>query len=96
MDKQKINRISGIAPIVMSLMALTLVLVVVATGGERHETDEGTAAHIFQILIAAQVPIVLLFLATADWKRFMPITRTLAVQAVALVAAFGPVTYFNL
>jgi hypothetical protein len=96
MDRQKINRMSAIAPIVMSLMALALVLAAAATGWETHDTDEGTAAHIFQLLIAAQAPIVLLFLATADWKRFMPIVRTLAGQAAALIAAFAPVAYFNL
>jgi len=45
----------------MSLVALTVVLVHVAIFGVVHELDEGTAAHVFQILLAAQLPAVAYF-----------------------------------
>jgi hypothetical protein len=45
-------------PIAMSLAALAIVLGHVAIFGIVHETDEGTAAHLWQILMALQLPIV--------------------------------------
>ena len=36
MSREKINRISGITPIIMSLLAISIVLIVVTTGWELH------------------------------------------------------------
>ena len=80
----------------MSLAALGLVLLVVATGWERTLTDEGVAAHLFQILIAAEVPVVALFLWSADWARRRKILYTLCGQAAALILALGSVKVFGL
>ena len=47
-------------PLAMSLTALATVLGSVATYGVVHEADEGAStAHIFQLLIALQTPLVL-------------------------------------
>jgi hypothetical protein len=96
MSRQKINRVSAIAPIVMSLLAFCIVLAVVATGWERRETDEGTAAHMFQLLIVLQVPFILGFMATANWQRFMEAARPMAFQVGALALALGSIAYFKL
>jgi hypothetical protein len=96
MDRQKINRISGIVPVVMSLLAFAVVLVVVTTGWERHLKDEGIAAHIFQLLIVGQVPFILTFLATANWHQWRRLTGPIALQLVAIVVAFAPVAFFKL
>ena len=40
-----------------SLAALADVVVSIAIFGVVHETDEGTAAHIWQLLMAGQMPI---------------------------------------
>jgi hypothetical protein len=53
---------SAYVPLAMSLAALTLVLGHAAVYGVVHEVDEGTAAHVWQILMAAQLPIVAYFL----------------------------------
>jgi hypothetical protein len=45
----------------MSLGALATVLMFVALHGTAPQADEGAAAHIWQLLMAAQVPIVLFF-----------------------------------
>ena len=55
MPRQKVNQISAITPFVMSLLAFVLVLVSVATGWDRGTKDEGSAAHIFHLLIALQI-----------------------------------------
>ena len=97
MNRQKINRISALAPVILSLLALLDVMIVVITGWERHLKDEGAAAHIFQLLIAAQVPFMLAYFATANWgDRVVSIARPPAVQLLAIGVAFGFVAFFRL
>ena len=52
-------------PIAMSLAALAMVLGHNAISGVVHEADEGAAAHIFQVLMAAQIPVVAFFAITS-------------------------------
>ncbi|WP_143109341.1 hypothetical protein [Dyella sp. OK004] len=96
MNRQRVNRISGIVPVVLSLVALSLVIASVSLGWDRGQTDEGAAAHTFQLLVVAQIPFVLLFLITANWRRLPQTTRSIAFQAGALGLALGSVAYFNL
>lgn len=63
----------------MSLAALALVLGHFALYGIVHETDEGAAAHIWQILMVAQVPVVGYFLV-----RWLP-TRPKGVLLVLIL-----------
>ena len=68
MRAEQINRVSSIVLIVLSLTALLPVL----SGylpGHPPLPDEGAAAHIFQLSILALVPMIFLFLATADWAQ---------------------------
>ena len=83
-------------PIAMSLAALALVLGYVARFGVVHEADEGAAAHLFQLLMAAQVPVVAYF--ALKWLPRVPgqALCVLALQAGAALAAFAPVYYFKL
>jgi hypothetical protein len=96
MPRQKINQVSALAPLVLSFSAFILVLAAVATGWDVGSKDEGSAAHIFQLLIAGQMPIILAFLVTADWKRVMRVAGILSLQAAAIALAFAPVAYFKL
>ena len=96
MTRQQINRLSGVAPVAMSLLAFAIVAAALATGFERGEKDEGALAHLFQLLIVAQAPFILAFLATAEWDRLVRVARWLALQVAALVLAFAPVAYFRL
>src|SRR5579872_5303931 len=87
---------SAILPIVMSLAALATVLVHVAIFGAAREADEGAAAHIFQLLIVLQIPVVAYFAI----KRLPLAPREtlyiLALQAGAVLAALAPVFFLNL
>lgn len=47
MLRAAINRLVGVVPVILSSVAFSLVLVVVATGWERGLKDEGAAAHLF-------------------------------------------------
>lgn len=92
MSAQQINRVSGDVLIVLSLTALVAVL----SGYTRPpQPDEGAAAHIFQLSIAALVPTILLFLATADWRQRLRSALPLAFPAAALVLAFGALYYLE-
>ena len=95
MHGQQINRISGKIVIVLSLTALLTVLSGYMQPPPPPESDEGTAAHIFQLSIVTLVPMILLFLATADWKQPLRSARTLAFPGAALVLAFGLLYYLE-
>ena len=88
MRGEQINRVSSIAIIGLSLTALLTVLSGFIHPPRPPEPDEGTAAHIFQLSIAAQVPMMMLFLATMDWDRPLRSMRPLAFPAAALAFAF--------
>ena len=82
---------SAFLPVVMSLAALAIVLVVLMTHGTAPQADEGTAAHLWQLLMAGQIPIVVFFAIKQlpqSPRRAMPI---LALQAGAALAAMAPV-----
>ncbi len=53
-----IRKPSAFLPVLMSLGALLTVLAFLSIYGVIHEIDEGTAAHIWQLLMAAQLPII--------------------------------------
>lgn len=90
------KRPSAWVPIAMSLSALAMVLTHVAVFGAAREADEGTAAHVFHLLMAGQLPVEAYF--ALKWLPRSPIQAlaVLGVQATAGVAAFAPVYWFNL
>lgn len=89
---------SAFLPLTMSVAALVLVLGHVAMVGAAaaHQPDEGAIAHIFQLLIAAQVPLVAFF--AIKWLPRVPriSLRVLALQALAVIVALAPVYFFHL
>jgi hypothetical protein len=95
MDVQRINRVSGRVVLVLSLIALLTVLSGYLQPPEPPQADEGAAAHIFQLSIAAIVLMIVLFLATADWKQPLRSARPLAIPAVALMIAFAALYYLE-
>lgn len=87
---------SAFIPILMSLVALSLVLFHIAMYGTAREADEGTAAHLWQLLMGLQLPIIGFFA-----LRWLPQHRSaamavLGLQFLAGVAAAAPVFYFHL
>ena len=82
MNASSMKQPSAFLPLAMSLVALIMVLVHAAKFGVVHEADEGTAAHIFQILMAAQVPVVAYYAI-----KWLPRSPTQALQVLALQAA---------
>lgn len=86
---------SAYLPLAMALAALALVLGHFAMYGNLHEVDEGTPAHLFQLLMVAQVPFVGYF-----GIKWLPPSPTQALQVLALwgavvIAAFAGVYFLT-
>jgi hypothetical protein len=75
----------------MSLAALAMVPGQLALVGVARQPDEGAAAHIWQILIAAQLPIIAFFAIKYLPQRPKRALIVLAIQATAVLAACAPV-----
>jgi hypothetical protein len=86
---------SAFVPITMSFAALAIVLVHIIRSGTAPQADEGTAAHLWQLLMAAQIPIIAFF--AIRWLPQSPRSAlsVLALQAIAALAAFAPVYLLN-
>ena len=91
-----LRRPSAFLPVLMSLAALSVVLAHFALVGTAREADEGTAAHVWQLLMALQVPVVAYF--AVKWLPRNPQHGLLvvALQVAAIIAALAPVFYFGL
>ena len=83
-------------PIVFSLAALAVTAIVITVNGVVREADEGTAAHLFQLLMVASfimsVAFVIRWLVRDPWQTL----RILAIQIGAALVALAPVFYFKL
>ena len=86
---------SAFIPIAMSIAALVTVLYHVAMVGTAPQTDEGAAAHIWQLLMAGQVPVVVFY--AVKWLPRAPraALQVLAVQVGAGLAALAPVYWLG-
>lgn len=87
---------SAFLPLAMSLAALVIVSGHIMMFGGGRETDEGAAAHLWQLLMAGQLPIEAFF--AIKWLPQAPRTAIvlLSLQAAAALAALAPVYLLNL
>lgn len=96
MQAEQVHRISSKVVIVLSLIALFTVLTgYLQPPHTPAPKDEETGAHIFQLSIMLLAPMLLLFLATADWTHPGRSVRPLAIPAVALMIAFSALYYLE-
>jgi hypothetical protein len=97
-----VRKPSAFVPLAMSLTALALLGVAyvfaLARGqaGLVREPDEGAIAHLWQILMAGQLPVLAFFV--IKWLPRAPKQTlcVLALQAGAVLAAMAPVYFLNL
>lgn len=80
----------------MSGAALAVVLVHVAMFGTAREVDEGTAAHLWQLFVAGQLPVITFFAIKWLPRALRPALSILALQAIAILAALAPVFFLKL
>lgn len=86
---------SAIVPIGMSLAALLLVLVYGLIIRPGPQQDEGAPAHIYQLLMSVQVPIVAYFAIRWLPRQTRPALTVLALQGLAWLAALAALYYFE-
>jgi hypothetical protein len=89
------KRPSAFLPVGMSVAAFAIVIGYATMFGTARQADEGTAAHLWQLLMAGQVPVAAFF--AIKWlptepRQALPI---LGLQVVAALAAIFPVWWFQ-
>jgi len=90
------KRPSAFIPPAMSLAALATVALHVARFGIAPEPDEGTAAHIWQLLMAGQLPVIGYFAITWLPRATREAVVVLVIQLMAIVVAALPVLMLKL
>ena len=92
------KRPSAFVPIAMSIAALVIVLAGVAatSGVVVRDADEGATAHIWQLLMAGQVPLLAFFVTRWLPRAPRPTTLVFALQIAAALAAMAPVYFLGL
>ena len=85
-------------PIAMSLAALTLTLGYLVMVGipQQPAEDEGVAAHLFQLLMGGQLPIIAFFAVRYLQQNSKQALQILALQFVAGILACAPVFILEL
>jgi hypothetical protein len=86
-----LKRPSAFLPPVLSTLALSLIVIHYLIYGIVREVDEGTPAHIFQLLMVLQFPVIVFF--AIKWLPLQPkpAALILAFQGVMALAAIGSV-----
>ena len=82
---------SAFVPITMSLLALAVIAIHIARFGPAPQPDEGTSAHLWQLLMGLQIPIIGVFAIRWLPQSPRPSLIVLALQGTAGIAALAPV-----
>ena len=82
-------------PIACSITALGLVLGHYAVFGFIQQQNEGTPAHVFQMLLVVQLPVVAYFIIRYVPRRPRAALFTLLLQALAAVGAIATVVFLG-
>ncbi len=87
---------SALVPLGMALTALAVVLIHITVYGAAREADEGPTAHIWQLLMVAQLPALAVF--GIRWLPKAPKQAmcVLALLVTAILAAVAPVFLLHL
>ncbi len=86
---------SAILPLIMAFAALILVVGHAMIFGITHELDEGATAHVWQILMVAQLPFVAYFVFRCLPKRPRESLLVLAFLAGLWIANFAAVYWLT-
>ena len=90
-----LKRPSALIPLAMSTTAVAVIVFYVVLFGTAGQEDEGTAAHLWQLLMAGQRPVIAFF--AIKWLPIEPARAlgVLALQMMAGLCAAFPVWYFQ-
>lgn len=76
---------TGYLPLAMSPGAFAMIVWYVAAHGVVHQPDEGAQAHLWQLLVAGQIPLIAYIGSRWLSRATRPALVVLAVQIVALM-----------
>jgi hypothetical protein len=96
MNISPFKQVSAWLPVAISVLAFAVALTHVVLFGAVREPDEGAAAHIWQLLMFSQLPLIAYF--SLRWLPRAPAQASgiLAVQLLAALVAAAPVFLFGL
>lgn len=94
--RSMLKRPSAFVPLIMSGLALLTLAVALTLQGVQRQPDEGTAAHIWQLLMAGQLPVILFF--AVRWIPRSPRQGSivLGLQLFLALCAMAPVFVLGL
>ena len=90
------KRPSAYLPVAMSLVALAVVIGHIALFGTARQPDEGAAAHIWQLLMAGQIPVLAFFVFKWLPRAPRPTCGVLLLQLLAALSSMAPVYLLHL
>ncbi len=94
-EKSRLRRPVAVLPVLMSLAGLALVLEHYVRTGGAHEPDEVTEAHLFQVLMLLEVPMIGYFILSSLPRFGRSMLAVLALQALMAAAAFTSVYFLT-
>ena len=94
--RELLRRPSALIPLAISAFLIALIVAHVARFGIVHERDEGTEAHLFQLLMPTQAAIIAFFAVTWLPKRPTAALHILALQIAAALTVFSLVFFLHL
>jgi cytochrome bd-type quinol oxidase subunit 2 len=86
----RVNRLAVWIPFLCSGVAFGIVMANIIAGVQP-QSDENASAHLWQLLMVAQLAFMVVFVATANWRHSKRQTTIVALQLAAFVAAALPV-----
>jgi hypothetical protein len=87
---------SAWVPVAMSVVALVVVAGHLVASGSAPEVDEGAAAHVWQLLIVGQLPVIAWFALRRMSAGRSVVAPVMAVQMAAMLLAAAPVALLGL
>jgi len=94
--RRLLRRPSAFVPPVLSLAAIMVVVGEVGIHGAMRDADEGAAAHLWQLLMAAQVLVMGFFLVKWLPRAPRPAWFIFVLQLAAALVALAPVYFLHL
>ena len=91
-----VRKPSAAVPMLMSVTALALIALAAMLGHLLPQPDEGAEAHLWQLLMAGQLPVLAFF--AVKWLPRAPrqAAWVLALQTAGVLAALAPVYFLHL
>ena len=95
MDTTAARQPSAVIPMAMSLVAASAIVYHLARFGTAPQPDEGAAAHLWQLMMAGQLPVIVYYAARWLPRTPRPAVIVLAAQAGAFLAALAPIYFLG-